>query len=75
MKKRLVLSLVIGTLLILATFSTALAAHTPAPEFPHSGKVEQCEFTDPSTKPVAGQVPPYGALLAVWESDCGEGAP
>ena len=72
---RLLLAMVMVGLLSLAMISPAFATHTPAPEFDHPGKTEQCDNTDPSTKPAPSTIPPRESLQAMWESDCGEGAP
>ena len=73
--RKLLLAMMIVGLLSLALVSTTFATHTPAPEFDHPGKTEQCENTDPSTKPAPETIPPGDRLQEMWESDCGEDAP
>ncbi|MDA1036543.1 MAG: hypothetical protein O3B65_06660 [Chloroflexi bacterium] len=64
------LVVVLGVLAISAV--PTFASHTPAPEFEHPGKAEQCDMTNPANNPAFGDLPQavQGSLWAIWISDC-----
>jgi hypothetical protein len=51
------------------------ATDTPAPEFVHPGKIEQCEQTNPHNNPAFADLPEdiQQQLHETWHADCEDG--